>query len=75
MKAQMLQIADDLRNGKIDTKTAQNLLLGLFVVSGMLPDNKHILEVAQLRTDNFEEQKQFLQGAIYIRDVALGNYR
>jgi hypothetical protein len=33
MKTEILQIADDLRNGAIDTETAQTLLLGLFSVS------------------------------------------
>ena len=36
MKTEILQIADDLRNGVIDTETAQTLLLGLFSVSPCL---------------------------------------
>ena len=34
MKAEIIKIADDLRNGAIDTETAQTLLLGLFGVNG-----------------------------------------
>jgi len=33
MKTGIIKIADDLRNGAIDTETAQTLLLGLFDVS------------------------------------------
>jgi len=33
MKTQFLQIADNLRNGVIDTETAQTLLLSLFSIS------------------------------------------
>lgn len=33
MKTEIIKIADDLRNGAIDTETAQTLLLGLFSVS------------------------------------------
>jgi len=33
MKTEILQIADDLRNGVIDTETAQTILLSLFGVS------------------------------------------
>ena len=33
MKNEIIKIADDLRNGVIDTETAQTLLLGLFSVS------------------------------------------
>ena len=33
MKTEIIKIADDLRNGVIDTETAQTLLLGLFSVS------------------------------------------
>ena len=33
MKTEIIKIADDLRNGAIDTETAQTLLLGLFGVS------------------------------------------
>lgn len=33
MKAEIIKIADDLRNGAIDTETAKTLLLGLFSAS------------------------------------------
>ena len=33
MKTEIIKIADDLRNGVIDTETAKTLLLGLFSVS------------------------------------------
>ena len=33
MKTEIIKIADDLRNGAIDTETAQTILLGLFSVS------------------------------------------
>lgn len=33
MKNEILRIADDLRNGVIDTETAQTYLLGLFGIS------------------------------------------
>ena len=33
MKNEIIKIADDLRNGVIDTETARTLLLGLFSVS------------------------------------------
>ena len=38
MKEQILKISDDLRNGDLTTEGANHLLLGLFAVSGMLPD-------------------------------------
>ena len=37
MKEQILDIADKLRNGEINSDEAQNLLLCLFDVSGSLP--------------------------------------
>jgi len=36
MKNEIIKIADDLRNGAINTENARTLLLGLFSVSGCL---------------------------------------
>lgn len=37
MKNEIIKIADDLRNGEIDTEAAQTLLLSLFSVSSRKP--------------------------------------
>lgn len=60
-------------SGRIDELNNQLLSELKMLISQLdnLPNDEKILEIAQLRTDNMDEQVNFLHGAIYIRDVAL----
>jgi len=55
MKEQMLKIAKDLEQGTITETEAQNLLLGLFGVSGRFYSDKEIEKIKYL---------SFLQGTV-----------
>ena len=51
MKAEILEIADKLKNGEINTKEAHSLLLCLFDVMSMLPTDEEIIKHAEYSTD------------------------
>ena len=62
-------------SGRIDVLNNQLLSELKILISQLdnLPNDEKILEIAQLRSDNMDEQVNFLHGAIYIRDVVLVN--
>ena len=82
----MLKIAKDLEQGTITETEAQNLLLGLFGVSGMLPTDEEIINEAEgrypVKTHNNPDsspyvgaQKTFIHGVRWALAFVQGNYR
>jgi len=49
MKLKIIKIAKDLEQGTITTKTARNLLLGLFGVSGSLLESESDLDILKCK--------------------------
>jgi len=74
MKNEIIKIADDLRNGAIETETARTLLLGLFSVSGStLPTDSEIDNFVDTldtphETDTYSFDVGFKKGAKWMRN-------
>jgi len=64
MKTEIIKISDDLRNGAIDTETAQNLLLGLLSVSGCLLVNAKKGDYLKC-TKMYSQSKKYTVGKTY----------
>lgn len=64
MKNEIIKIADDLRNGAIDTETAQTLLLGLFSVSCCLLVNAKKGDYLKC-TKVYSQSKKYTVGKMY----------
>ena len=68
MKNEIIKVAKDLEQGKIDLNTARNLLLGLFDVSGSLPSD----ELCRERGEGYEDKAYYNLGDVYIGDFENG---
>jgi len=64
MKNEIIKIADDLRNGAINTETARNLLLVLFSVSGCLLVNAKKGDYLKC-TKVYSQSKKYTVGKTY----------
>ena len=64
MKNEIIKIADDLRNGAIETETERTLLLGLFSVSGCLLVNAKKGDYLKC-TKVYSQSKKYTVGKTY----------